>query len=395
MTLGPRIGCAAAAAMLALLGACAEEETFCQDAPGHACTWAGQRDQTDGVGYDVDGLDRRDTRLYWTMDVAFPPDGTTWFIDWNNHLVRRVLADQTVETVIGSTDLFPGDGTGDMRESSMAGAPGLDVRLNHPTDMAVTATGELLLMSWHNHKLRTVNPETVEVKIKAGKGAGFAGDDGLMSGALFKLPKSIVSTRDQTIYIADQGNFRVRRISVDGYISTVVGSGVQGLPGDDAPTSSPLAARLCWEFNDNSQPSGGIAVSEDRVMYVSDTMCNRILKVDLEANTIEPFAGTGEAGFSGDGGDPLAAKLNGPRDIEIGPDGRIYFADTDNHVIRAIGPSGIETVAGQGGVAGIEPEDGMALDELQFRRPFGLEFDNNGFLYVSDTINSRIVKAVL
>src|SRR5688572_4318534 len=87
------------AAGLALAGtACGDNELPTCDEPGQACVWAGKS----GVfGFNGDGLHRKQTELYWTIDMKFASDGTVWFIDWNNHLVRRVLADQTVETVVG------------------------------------------------------------------------------------------------------------------------------------------------------------------------------------------------------------------------------------------------------------------------------------------------------
>src|SRR5262245_25357192 len=77
--------------------------------PGHACSWLGLPGEE---GYNGDGLHREQTKIYWSMDMAFGADGIVWFIDWNNHMVRRVMPDQRVETVLGSTELpgFPGDG---------------------------------------------------------------------------------------------------------------------------------------------------------------------------------------------------------------------------------------------------------------------------------------------
>src|ERR1044071_3402277 len=110
------------------------------DAPGVACTWAGLAGQE---GFNGDGHDKLDTKLYWTMDMHFAQDGTPWFIDWNNHLVRKINADDTVTTVVGWTDpIFPGDGGQD--ENTAQGAIGTDVRLNHPTDLAELSDGTML-----------------------------------------------------------------------------------------------------------------------------------------------------------------------------------------------------------------------------------------------------------
>ena len=113
----------------------------------------------------------------------------------------------------------------------------------------------------------------------------------------------------------------------------------------------------------------------------------------VEPPTITTYAGTGEPGLSGDGGPALEATLYHPHDLEIGPEGDLYVADTNNGVIRAISKADgtIRTVAGTGEL-GLNEEEGLLATETIFRRPFGIEFDAAGNLYVSDTINSRVVR---
>jgi DNA-binding beta-propeller fold protein YncE len=114
--------------------------------------------------------------------------------------------------------------------------------------------------------------------------------------------------------------------------------------------------------------------------------------VDLETGVIETLAGTGEAGLSGDGGPAALARLDQPRGLEIGPEGDLYVADTNNHVVRAIDLEAgvIRRVAGTGEL-GLS-DDGVPALDSKLRRPFGIEFDPAGNLYVMDTLNSRIVK---
>jgi sugar lactone lactonase YvrE len=115
--------------------------------------------------------------------------------------------------------------------------------------------------------------------------------------------------------------------------------------------------------------------------------------MDLESGEIDSFAGTGKEGDSGDGGPALDAKLNAPRDLEIGPDGDLYFADTDNGKVRAIDlkSNEIRTVVGTGEL-GLDDEEGLPAVQTRLRRPFGVAFDPAGNLYVMDSLNSRIVK---
>src|SRR3954470_9192359 len=228
---------------VALLGACGDNLKGphpCSETSGNACVWAG----IGGVeSFNGDGLDRRDTELYWPMDMLFAHDGTAWFIDWNNHLVRRVLADDTVETVGGWIDpIFPGDGLTGNAEKTAEGAFGTDVKLNHPTDLVETAGGKILVMAWHNHKLREVDPVTGRVRILAGGGAGFAGDGMPLATAVFKQPKALEADAAGNLYILDQQNFRIRKVDkATGVISTIAGNGMQGFDGDGGPA---LMAKL-------------------------------------------------------------------------------------------------------------------------------------------------------
>lgn len=383
--------CAHAALGLALTGlvACSEPALPCGGV-GIACNWLGIPGEE---GFNGDGHHRLDTRLYWSMDMVFANDGTPYFIDWNNHLVRRVLADDTVETVIGWTDpVFPGDGERNGEEYLAEGAEGWKVQLNHPTDMVVAPDGDILVMAWHNHKLRRFDPATGRVRIIAGGGAGFRGDGGPAEEARFKQPHAVELDSAGNIYISDQQNQRIRRITPAGAIDTIAGSGAQGFAGDGGPA---LDASFNWEVNSNPEPSGGLALAGD-LLYISDTLNHRIRVMNLQTGIIDTVAGSGTLGYAGDGGPALEAQLSAPRDVEIGPDGDLYIVDTDNCAIRAVDlDTGIiRTVAGTGEL-GLDPTDGLPATETMLTRPFGITFDPDGNLYVMDTINSRILRIEL
>jgi sugar lactone lactonase YvrE len=353
---------------------------------GHACTWIGNPDA--GEGHNGDGLHRRETLVNQPMDMLFLPDGTPWFTDFNNFLIRRVLPDDTIESMVGVTDpIFPGDGpfTGITPE----GAEGSDWLLNHPTNLLLGDDESLIVVGWHNHKLLRVDTDTGYTNVICGGGAGFAGDGNPAGmGALFKQLND--ATRDEAgnTYILDQQNFRIRMIDAGGVLSTIAGTGVSGYSGDGGPA---LEAEFSWAAGSNPNPSGGIVHHEGK-LYISDTEADVIRVMDLAAGTVDAFAGTGTEGDSGDGGPALQAQLSGPRDLEIGPDGDLYFADTDNGKVRAIdlADGTIRTVVGTGKLG--RNEDGLPAEETQLRRPFGVAFDADDNLYVMDSLNNRIVK---
>ncbi|MCX4241355.1 NHL domain-containing protein [Paraliomyxa miuraensis] len=351
---------------------------------GEACTWAGLALDE---GFNGDGLHRRKTLVSQPQDLLFMPDGTAWFTDFNNFLIRRVLTDDTVETMVGSQDpIFPGDGP--LTGVAPGGADGSEWMLNHPTNLVPAPDGSLLVVAWHNHKLLTVDPDDGHVTVMCGGGAGFAGDGGPATGALFKQVNDATVDEAGNIYLVDQQNQRIRQIDANGDIDTIAGAGSRGYSGDGGPA---LEAEFSWAVGSNPNPSGGIVHHQGK-LYISDTEADVIRVMDLGSGQIDAFAGTGEEGDGGDGGPALQARLSAPRDLEIGPDGRLYFADTDNGRVRAIDlDSGIiDTVVGTGELG--LGEDGLPATETQLRRPFGIAFDPDGNLYVMDTLNSRIVK---
>jgi sugar lactone lactonase YvrE len=378
--------------LLALSGfvpACAAEASdasdTCANTADAVCIWAGNGTP----GLNGDGHALRDSRLYWPIDVEFAPDGTAYVLDWNNHLVRQVTAAGTFQTVIGN---FIGDGAEGGADATSEGVAGTEVSLNHPTDLQFQ-DGTIVLAAWHNHKLRRLDPQTGRVTVVAGSAPGYSGDGGPLQVTKFNQPKAIVFDRESNLYVLDQRNQRVRKIAADGIVSTVAGTGMSGAQGDGGPAQS---AQLSFQTGPNPEPSGALALDAQGRLYIGDGLNYCIRRVDFDTGVIERIAGTGDEGYFGDGGDALQARIGEVRDLEFGPDGRLYVADADHHVIRAVDlESGqIDTVVG----TGAEPRSGDARTEgrpaLQtaLNHPTGVAFDREGHLYVADSFNNRILK---
>lgn len=354
-------------------------------APGTACTWLGTKGEE---GFNGDGHPRFQTRVNQVASLVFLPDGRAWFTDFNNYLVREVTPDGVVRSVIGWTDpIFPGDGP--QGPPDPLGTPGAEWQLNHPTSLLAEQDGSVTVVAWHNHKLLNVDTASGLVKVVCGAGAGFAGDGGPAKKALFKQPNDAVRDEAGNLYIADQQNWRIRKIDPSGVITTIVGAGKFGSAGDGGPAKD---AEIGWAFGSNPNPSGNIAYHQGKI-YLSDTENNRVRVVDLASGTIDALAGTGEKGFSGDGGPAKDARLSAPRGLKVGPDGDLYVVDTDNGAVRAVNlASGIiRTVVGTGEL-GLDAEEQLPATKTRLRRPFNLAFDPQGNLYVTDTLNMRIVR---
>lgn len=354
---------------------------------GQACTWLG----TPGSeGFNGD-QHRLQTQINQAQDMIFLPDGTAWFTDFNNFLIRRIHPDGTVESMVGWTDpVFPGDGPLDGIPSE--GAPGEEWQLNHPTNLLLSPDGShIVIVAWHNHKILQIDPDDGYVNVVCGRGAGYRGDGGPAEDAIFKQLNDATYDDAGNLYILDQQNERIRRIDLAGIIDTFAGNGTMGDSGDGGPA---LDAQFNWAVGSNPNPSGGIVHHEGK-LYVADTDNDRVRVIDIATGTIDAFAGTGVEGYAGDGGPALDAQINAPRDLEIGPEGDLYFVETDNSVVRAVDlETGIiRTVAGTGEL-GLDDEEGLLATETHLRRPFGLAFDAEGNMYVMDSLNNRVLKVI-
>lgn len=368
----------------------------CTGVAGSICTYIG----TGQKGSNGDGHDRLDTVLYWPFDIAFGENGRVVFLDWNNHQVREILADDTVVTIMGSD--FLGDGPLDLSDLTKPGAVGTTVNLNHPTDLLFLPESEdILVVAWHNHKLRTIDADTGLVYVELGGPATFAGDGGPAKDARVNQINRAVLTPGGDLMFTDQRNQRVRVIydyvqdRENGIVQTIVGTGTKGYNGDHAG----LATDLNFMAGGNPEPSGGLAYdSSTGILYIADSENDAIRMVtfsneDYTESVVTTIAGTpGMGGFAGDGGAAADALLDNPQDLEIGPDGNLYIADTNNNVIRRINLADmtIETIVGTG-EAGYSGDGGPAVD-AQLTRPFCIDFDLDGDLYVGDTFNSRMRK---
>jgi sugar lactone lactonase YvrE len=357
--------------------------------PGTICTLAGNGD----AAFTGEGEAALATSLYWPVDLEIAPDGRPYILDWQNHRVRRLDTDGKLRTVVGTDSIGDGPDPGGGNETVAPGIPGTTINLNHPTDIQFTRDGATMyLASWHNHKIRQLDVSSGNAVVTCGKGPGFAGDGMTEDKALFSMPKSIALAPTGDLFVVDTRNLRVRRVGASHMVDTVAGTGMRGATGDGGDR---LAATFSFQKDgDNPEPGGAIALDAQGRLYVADTQNNRVRRFDLTSGLVETVAGDGTRGAGGDGGPAKSAQLGLPQDIEIGPDGRLYIADTENHVVRAVDlTTGIITrVAGSGQVG--DGGDGGDAKAASLNRPFGIAFDADGNLYVADTLNNLVRKVV-
>ena len=208
---------------------------------------------------------------------------------------------------------------------------------------------------------------------------GYTGDDSLATIAKLSGPAGIACNAAGVVYFADTRNNAVRKVNTSGIISTIAGTGTAGYSGDGGAAT---AAQL--------RNPAGIAIDGIGNVYITDTRNSVVRKVDT-FGIITTIAGTGTAGYTGDGGDATAAELNRPTGIALDGSGNIFISDSRNQVVREIFATGtftITTIAGNNtpGYTG----DGGPATAAQLSTPQGIAVTAAGKLYIADSRNNVI-----
>jgi DNA-binding beta-propeller fold protein YncE len=303
--------------------------------------------------------------------LVIGPDGALYFCDLDNQRIRRLdLRTRRTLTVAGNGQKgYSGDG-----------AAATDASLNMPHEIQFDSVGHLYIAERDNHVIRKVDAKSGTVSTFAGMGSpGFSGDGGLASNAQLRAPHSIaVDPSRRFLLICDIGNHRIRRVEfATGLINTFGGTGDRRPTPDGAPLNgTPLNGPRTFAFDSAGD------------LYLALREGNAIYRVDGKSRSLHHVAGTGEQGYSGDGGPARLARLGGPKGLAWSRDS-LYVADTENHVIREIElKTGIiRTVLGTG-----QRGDGPEPDPLRcaLARPHGVLVDSRGVLYVGDSEAHRI-----
>lgn len=301
---------------------------FRLEAPGRVKLVAGVGGEGYGQ-YSGDDGPALEAELGCPVQMAFDADGNLDFADHAGNRVREIDSNGIVTTIAGS-------GPAGINAGSLAGdgGPAAKARLQEPTGLVVDANGNLFVADRDNERIREIAPDGT-ITTFAGTKAGFGGDGGPAVKAKLWDPYYMAIGPDGSLYFADNHNGRVRKVDRGGVITTIAGNGKHGSGGDGGPATK---AALNEPY--------GLAFDAEGNLYVSQAADHVVRKIDPNG-IISTVAGTGLAGFSGDGGPAVDAMLNSPAGLAVDTDGNLYIADYNNHRVRVVDPKGlIRTIAG-------------------------------------------------
>ncbi|MGA2878269.1 MAG: hypothetical protein ABSG13_04905 [Bryobacteraceae bacterium] len=261
------------------------------------------------------------------------------------------------------------------------GGLGTAAPLRAPVAVALDSNGNLYIADEADNRIRKVDPTGI-ISTYAGTGLpGYSGDRGPAKNAQLSFPTGIAMDAKGNLFVADAGNFLVRRIAVDGTINTVAGNGKPNFAGDNGPATSAQIDPVA------------VALDSTGNLYIADGLNYRIRKVDTNG-IITTIAGNGTEGDVGDNGPATSAEIDFVTDLAVDNLGNVYLADYFNSEVRKIDTSGMMSAFAGGVPYGPIEEDGIPATTAVMV-PYGVAFDPSGNLYISDdNLNNTLVRRV-
>ena len=317
-------------------------------------------------GYTGDDSLATVAELSGPSGIACAAGGAVIFADSRNNVVRSVGSSGIITTIAGKgTAGFTGDG-GAATAAQLRGANGV----------ALDASGNLYIADTRNNVIRKVDALGIITTVAGTGTGGYAGDGGAATAALLRGPVGVAVDGAGNVYFSDSRNQVVRKVTTSGIIFTVAGNNTPGYTGDTSPAT---AAQL-------SNPLG-IAITSAGNLYIADAR-NNVIRIVNSAGVINTFAGSGLYGHSGDGGAATAASFEATADVKVDASGNVFIADSSN-TVRVVNTSGIVSGYAGTGVAGYSG-DGGAATAAKMSGPVGLAIDASHNVYIATQGNNVI-----
>ena len=308
--------------------------------------------------------------------VFFAASNTTKFNTTAWAQFNRALAYTTMDCGKNMLWTAAGNGTttypGDGNQSVAVG-------INTPWGLAIDAQGRVYYADSAANVVRRIALNGNVTTIAGTGTAGSTGDGGQATAARLSAPVRVAFDANGNLFIADSANNKIRKVTMaTGVITTVVGTGTAGNTGDGGQAT---AARLRTPYD--------VAFGPDGSMYIADRANHKIRKVNTATGVITTFAGSGQAGYNGDEITATTARLNSPYSVDVDNDGNVYIADYDNERVRLVDTNGIiHTFAGTG-VATIDGDGGPAT-EAGLHKPQYVLATPTGDVWIGESNNNRV-----
>jgi sugar lactone lactonase YvrE len=318
-------------------------------------TFAGSGSQSfeDGTGTNV--------QFNYPYGVAVDLSDNVYIADRDNHRIRKITPSGVVTTLAGTSDYGSTDGIG------------TNAKFFNPTGVAVDSLGNVYVADRNNHLIRKITSSGLVTTLAGSGSAGFV--DGIGTNAKFYNPRGIAVDSTGNIYVGDESNHVIRKVTATGNVTTLAGGGVQGFA-DNTGTSA--------KFNSPM----GIALDSSGNVYVADTDNHRIRKI-IPSGVVTTLAGNGMIGFAD--GTGTSSKFFYPYGVTVDSFFNVYVADLYNYRVRKITSSAVvTTLAGDGSQSFSEGTGTNA----KFHQPTGIVLDSQGSLYIADHGNHRIRKII-
>ncbi|MGA7216665.1 MAG: hypothetical protein WBX38_00025 [Candidatus Sulfotelmatobacter sp.] len=325
-----------------------------------------------GGGHVGDGGLAKAARLSLPGGISEAPNGDLIVVDFGNHRVR-IIDHKTniIRTLAGTGEAgYNGDGI-----------PASQAQLSRPEYAVFGPNGDLFIADSYNNRVRKIDHVTGLIGTVAGTGErGHSGDGGPATAAKLHFPEGIAVDHLGNLFISDTVNRLIRRVDArTGIIATYAGTGEVGVNPEGTPALRAKFLRLA-------------RISIDRAgnLYVADSPSHRILVIDAKNRLVHTFAGSGKLGFAGDGGPAVAAEISYAEGMVIAPNQDLYFADVGNHRVRKIdGRTQIITTVAGTGEKGFSGDGGPAI-KAQLWSPGRVWVDHRGNILIADILNARI-----
>jgi uncharacterized protein (TIGR03437 family) len=335
-----------------------------------------------GVGstgiYGGDNNPAADAALSLPTDVAVDGADTLYIADFGNSRIRTVV-NGIMRTIAGSPTA----------PALTEGQEAINQRLNGPTGVAVDRAGNVYLveagigsgtgLARGDFKVYKISTQGVLTALAGTGQFSYAGDGASAARSLLNAPEGVTVDAAGNVYIADTGNNRLRVVTPNGNIITVAGNGTPAFGGESV---SPSAAVL-------KSPAGVFADVAGH-LYIADSGNSRVRRIDPGGN-IFTFAGNGNSAYFGDGLAARVASVNQPDGVAVDTAGTVYIADTLDNVVRKVAPDGTITTLAGFGTPGFSGDGGPAT-KAALDHPRGVAVDLNGNVYIADTGNNCVRK---